>query len=146
MNAGVERLILNKIPICQLRSGPPGHQSDGSGKKLPALRRRKKRNSTVCNAWQRRAHAPLCNSASALHPFQFKSNVHTPTPHEQKARQNHKIKMANKSFENVANFKRLGKRKGQSWRNLERIEFRGTLLPFGPASFVFQFVIKKYRD
>jgi hypothetical protein len=37
MNAGVERLILNKIPICQLRSGPPGHQFDGSGKKVPAL-------------------------------------------------------------------------------------------------------------
>lgn len=50
MNAGVERLILNKIPICQLRSGPPGHQSDGSGKKVPALQRRKKRNSNVCNA------------------------------------------------------------------------------------------------
>jgi len=50
MNAGVERLILNKIPICQLRSGPPGHQSDGSGKKVPALQGRKKRNSNVCNA------------------------------------------------------------------------------------------------
>jgi hypothetical protein len=124
MNAGVERLILNKIPICQLRSGPPGHQSDGSGKKAPALQRRKKRNSNVCNARQRRAHSPLDRSSSILHPtnlkaiinkkstnsnnsikmhgannvVKFRSKVTTPTPHEQNERQTHKIKTANKSF------------------------------------------------
>jgi len=59
MNAGVERLILNKIPICQLRSGPPGHQSDGSGEKKYRHYREGRRGIVTCVMHDSGARIPV---------------------------------------------------------------------------------------
>jgi hypothetical protein len=62
--------------------------------------------------------------------------------HHQNAGQNYDIKIANRSFENVAQFKYLGMEvtiQNLIQEEIKRrlIEFKQCLLPFGPEPFVF---------
>jgi hypothetical protein len=55
-------------------------------------------------------------------------------------------KIANISFENVSQFKHLGKTGTNKNLIQEEIEFWQCLLPFGPEPFVFLAAVKKLKD
>ena len=69
--------------------------------------------------------------------------------HEQNARQNHNIKIGNKSYERVEQFKYFAttiKNQNFIYKEIkEQFELGECLLPFIPQSFVCQFAIQKYN-
>jgi hypothetical protein len=64
--------------------------------------------------------------------------------HHPNSGQNHNIRIANESFENVAKFKFLGMT--LTYQNDIHNEIKGCLLSFSPKSFVFPSHIKKPKD
>ena len=64
---------------------------------------------------------------------------------DENAGRSHNIKILWRSFERVE-FNNLNKSKFYSGRYWEQIEVRECLLSFGESSFVFQFVIQKFKD
>jgi hypothetical protein len=68
---------------------------------------------------------------------------------DQNARRSYNIKINNSSFQKVEElniWKNLNKSKFYSGRTLEQTEVSECLLSFGAELFVFQFVIRKYKD
>ena len=63
---------------------------------------------------------------------------------DQHAGQNHNIKISNKSFERMKQFKYLGTTLTD--QNSINEEIKSSLLSFGVESFIFQFSKQKYKD
>jgi len=71
------------------------------------------------------------------------------TSPDQNVGQDHNIKIGNKSFERVEQFRCLGTtltNRNSIQEEIKSRQVRECLLSFGAESFVFQFAIQKYKD